>query len=177
MTPAPVDLAAFEDAIISACEKHERDHKGEHDYRRCVVTEGAFVKFDSYYSLWPQFQTQDYVSQCAKLDMSAPRVPGVLHFFHRDYRMAYLAMEYITLTPPPVPDLPQKAALALQWLRDLPVPTERVRIGPLGSGHAGHMLFKNFRAPLSFSSVEALERYLNNCVRGYILEHLPPTNT
>ena len=170
MTPAPFDLAAFEDAIISACEKHERDHKGEHDYRRCVVTEGAFVKFDSYYSLWPQFQTQDYVSQCAKLDMSAPRVPGVLHFFHRDYRMAYLVMEYITLTPPPVPDLPPKAALALQWLRDLPVPTERVRIGPLGSGHAGHRLFKNFRAPLSFSSIEALERYLNNCVRGYILE-------
>jgi len=66
-----------------------------------------------------------YVSQCAKPDMSAPRVPDseALHFFHRDHRMAYVVMEYITLTPPPVPDLPQKAALALQWLRKLPTTT------------------------------------------------------
>jgi len=55
--------------------------------------------------------------------MRAPRVPEVLHFFHRDYRMAYMVMEYIKFTPPPVPDLPKKAALAVQWLRDLPVPT------------------------------------------------------
>jgi len=177
MTPAPVDLAAFEDTIISACEKHERDHESEYDYRRCVVIEGAFVKFDCYYSLWPEFQTQTYVFQCAKPNMSAPRVPEVLHFFHRDDQMAYMVMEYITLTPSPVPDLPQKVAQALQWLRDLPAPTERVRIGPLGSGPARHTLFKDYTAPLSFSSIEALERYLNQCVRGYIFEHLPLTNT
>ena len=173
MTHLPADLAAFEDAIISVCEKHERDHKWEHDYRRCVVIEGTFVKFDSYNSMWPQFQTQTYVSQRAKLDMSAPRVPEVLHFFHRDHRMAYLVMEYITLTPPPVPDLPQKAARAVQWLRDLQPPTEGVRIGPLGSGHARHILFKHCMAPLSFSSIDAVERYLNKCVRGFILERPP----
>jgi hypothetical protein len=63
MTHLPVDLAAFEDAIISAFAKHERDHRREHDYRRCVVIEGAFVKFHSHYSMWPPFQTQTYVSQ------------------------------------------------------------------------------------------------------------------
>jgi hypothetical protein len=175
-TLAAVDLAAFEEAIINACAKHERDHRWERDYRRYVVVERAFIKFDSHHSLWPQFQTQTYVSQCAKLDMSAPRVPEVLHFFHRDHQMAYLVMEYIPLIPPPVPDLPQRAARAIQWLRDLPVPAERVRIGPLGSGHARHILFKHCIAPLPFSSIEAVERYLNKCVRGSILEQLPSTN-
>ena len=164
MTPAPFDLASFEDAIISACETHEHDHEAEYDYRRCVIIEGVFVKFDSYQSLWPQFQTQTYIFQCAKLDVSAPRVPEVLHFFHRDYQMAYMVMEYITLPPSPVPDLPQKVALALQWLRDLPAPTKRVRIGPRGSGCARHTLFKDCKAPLSFSSIEAVERYLNKVI-------------
>jgi len=86
-------------------------------------------------------------------------------------------MEYITLTHPPVPDLPQKVAVALQWLRDPPAPTERVRIGPLGSGRARHTLFKDCKAPLPFSSIEAIERYLNKCVRGYTFEHLPSANT
>jgi len=51
MTPAPVDLDTLKDAIISACTKHERYHKSECGSIRRVVTEGAFVEFDSYYSL------------------------------------------------------------------------------------------------------------------------------
>ena len=161
MTFMPGDLTTFEAAIISACEKHEDDHGNDLGYRPCVVAEGVFIKFDDYELLYPQFQTQGYIFQCAKGDMSAPRVPEILHFFHRDYETAYMVMEYIKLVPPPVLDLPQKAAMAIQWLRDLPVPSDRVRIGPLGSGCAWHMLFKECEAPLSFSSIQALERYLN----------------
>jgi len=157
----PGDAAAFEDAIIDACERHERAHRREDGYRRCVVVGEFFVKFDSYGSLYSPAQTQIYVSQCAEGDMSAPRVPKVIYFFHRDYQMAYVIMDYINLTPPPVPDLPKKAALAIQWLRDLPAPPGQVLIGPLGGGRARHVLFKDFEAPLSFSSVEAIERYLN----------------
>jgi len=163
MTSTPSD-AAFEAVIISACAEHERASRWEHDYRRCLVIEGVFVKFDSYRSLYPQVETQKYVFQCAKGDMNAPRVPEVLHFFHRDYQMAYVVMEYINLTPHPVPDLPKKVALEIQWLRDLPAPLDCLWFGPLGGGRVRHTLFKDYLAPLSFISIQAIERYLNTAI-------------
>ncbi|KAL4074254.1 hypothetical protein J3A83DRAFT_4371530 [Scleroderma citrinum] len=141
MTSTPGDTATFEAAIISACAEHERAH------RRNLCTE-----------------TQKYVFQCAKGDMSAPRIPEVLYFFHRNYQMAYMVMEIIKFIPLPVPDLPERVALALQWLRDLPAPPDRVWIGPLGGGRARHTLFKNYKAPLSFLSIQAIERYLNTAI-------------
>jgi len=168
MTFTPGDAAAFEATIISACDEHERASRWKRGYRRCLVIEGFFIKFDSYRSLYPQVETQKYVFRCAKDDISAPRVPEVLHFFHRDYRMAYVVMEYIKFTPPPVPDLPKKAALALQWLRDLPAPPDCPWIGPLGGGRVRHRLFKDYEAPLSFVSIQAIERYLNT-VCAYIV--------
>ena len=178
MTSTHGDAAAFEAVIISACAEHERAHRRKDGYRRCLVIEGVFVKFDSYQSLYPQVETQKYVFQCAMGDMSAPRVPEVFNFFHQSFQMAYMVMEYIKLTPPPVPDLPEKVALALQWLRDLPAPPDRVRIGPLGGGRARHTLFKDYKAPLSLSSIQAIERYLNT-VRSRLsfLEHSPSANT
>ncbi|KZT04162.1 uncharacterized protein LAESUDRAFT_761275 [Laetiporus sulphureus 93-53] len=165
MASTPGDAAAFEAAIIHACAEHERSHWRENGYRRCLVIDGFFVKFDSYQSLYPEFETQKYVFQCAKSNMSAPRVPEVIQFFHRDDQMAYMVMENIKFTPTPVPDLSQRVALAIQWLRDLPTPPpDRVRIGPLGSGRARHHLFKNYKAPLSFSSIQAIERYLNKAI-------------
>ncbi|KZT04173.1 uncharacterized protein LAESUDRAFT_703740 [Laetiporus sulphureus 93-53] len=162
MTSTPNDAAAFEAAIIRACAEHERSHWRENGYRRCLVIDGFFVKFDDYESLYPEFETQTYVFQCAKSNMSAPHVPEVIQFFHRDHQMSYMVMENLKFTPTPVPDLPQRAALAIQWLRDLPTPPpDRVRIGPLGSGHARHKFFKDYNAPLSFSSIQAIERYLN----------------
>lgn len=174
----PDELVALEDAIVSACGEHERNHRWDQDYRRCLVIQEYFVKFDNYKSLCPQVETQKYVSQCAKLDGNAPRVPEVLHFFKRDSRMGYVVMDYIKPTPTPVQDLPQRVALALQWLRDLPAPPGHVGIGPLGNGRARHTLFKDREAPLSFSSIEAIERYLNK-VRpcSYFLEPSPSTDT
>ena len=119
-----------------------------------------------------------YVSQCAKLDESAPRIPEILHFFSRDDTlMAYAVMDYIKPACAPVPDLPQRVALALQWLRDLPPPQGHVGIGPLGDDCANHMLFKNYTAPFQFSSIQALERYLNRVgPRLYLPDLLPSAN-
>ena len=178
MTPTS-ELVALEDTIVSACAEHEDGHNiWEDGYRRCVDVQGYFVKFDSYKILRPQVETQIYVSQHAKLDESAPRVPEVLHFFHRNNRMGYVVMDYIKPTTTPVPDLPQRVALAVQWLRDLPAPTGHVGTGPLGNGRARHTLFKDYKAPLDFSSIEAIQRYLDK-VRPYLyfLEPLPFANT
>jgi len=160
MTPS--EQALFEGTVISDCAEHDHNHLWDDGYRRCMVIQGYFVKFDDYETLRPQVETQKYVSQRAKLDGSAPRVPEVFHFFHRDFQMGYVAMEYINLMPTPVPDLTQRVALALQWLYDLPAPPpNHVGIGPLENGRACHVLFKDYKAPLSFSSIEAIQRYLD----------------
>lgn len=97
--PEPVNLATFEDDIISACAKHEPDQRAEYvsgtlrGHRRSLRQIQQF--------LWPHFQMQTYVFQRAKLDMSSPHVP---EFFHQDYQVAYVVTEYITLTPLPVLD-------------------------------------------------------------------------
>ncbi|KAG8891166.1 hypothetical protein FRC01_014866, partial [Tulasnella sp. 417] len=168
----PSDVAALEEAIVSACDEHERKHWNDRDYRRCLVFRGFFIKFDGYASLLPQMETQRHVSEFAKRTGSAVRVPEVIHFFHQDGRMAYVVMEYIELIPTPDLELAQKAALAVQWLRDVPAPSDRVYIGPLGNGRARHVLFKNYEAPLAFSSIQALERYLNKVV-AIIRRRLP----
>jgi hypothetical protein len=50
-------------------------------------------------------------------------------------------------------------------------------IGPLGGGRIRHKFFKEYTAPLLFSSVEALQRYMHK-VRPcfYFLEHPPFAN-
>ncbi len=75
--------------------------------------------------------------------------------------MAYAVMEYIELIGTPVLDFPQKVALALQWPHDPPAPSDHVRIGPLADGRARHLLFKNCKAPPSFTSIYSMERYSN----------------
>lgn len=142
----PSRQADFEAAIIRVCEEHEREHKSEHDFRRCVVADGAFIKFGSYKSLRPLYETQKYISQLADSDTSAPLIPKILAFFNRNYQMAYLVMEYIKPCTP-VSNLPQRVALALQWLRHLLAP-DSVTIGPVGNSRARHTLFKNYTAPL-----------------------------
>src|SRR5258708_23365018 len=147
--------------IISACRKHEHLYKSLKDYRRCVAFETYFVKFDSYKSLRPQYETQEYLSRLAAGDQSAPCIPRVYHFFKEaESPMAYMVMEYIEITIAPDPDLPQKGAGALEWLRCVPAPSG-VTIGCLGNCRARHALFKNGKAPVLFSSVAALEKYLN----------------
>jgi len=156
--------------IIRRCGEHERRHWLEENFRRHVVFQGLFVKFDNYELLYPQYKTQEYLSELAADDVTAPRIPRVYDFFTQDDTWTYLVMEYIEPKHISVPDLPRRAAEALQWLRGLRLPNDP-QIGSLGGGRAHHRIFKDYMAPLSFSSIEALERYLN-VVRSCLF-HLP----
>ena len=121
-----------------------------------------FVKFDGYKSLYPQYVTQAYLFGQAANNPLAPHIPEVYHYFRSpDSPMAYLVMERIKLTAnPDGEDFHRKVASALQWLRSVTVPDEAT-IGRLGGGLARHALFKDFEAPLNFSGVEALQKYIN----------------
>lgn len=156
------ELAAFETYIVDTCREYERVHLQDKGYRRCVVMgPNYFVKFDACGILWPVILTQDYIYQYTKSDVNAPRVPEILHFFRKE-GMAYAVMECVNFTIPPVLETAaEKAAAALSWLSKVPAPPGHTRIGPLGNGCARHRLFKDNQAPLPFSSIEALERYLN----------------
>ncbi|GJJ14320.1 hypothetical protein Clacol_008584 [Clathrus columnatus] len=158
---SPDNIVEFEEAVITACEEDQHNHKYDYGHKCGLVVRGVFVKYDNYYSLRPEVEMQKYVFEFAKSSRDAPHVPEVYHFFHRDQLMAYVVMEYINTTPIPDLELAPKVALALQWLRNVPAPSDRVYIGSLEEGHARHRVFKDHRAPLPFSSVQALERYLN----------------
>jgi len=84
----------------------------------------------------------------------------------------YLVMEFVKLTAAHI----DQTAQALVWLSSVPPPPNHV-IGPLGGGRIRHKFFKDYKAPLIFSSVEALQRYMRK-VRPcfYILEHPPFAN-
>jgi hypothetical protein len=150
--------------IATFCREYERQHKQEKNYRRCVAIKDFFVKFGDYKAIYPQYITQKYISELAAMDSNAPHVPEVYGFFTErltpSYQMAYLVMERLDFAPVSDEDLPQRAALALQWLYNLPAPPE-APIGTLGGGGAHHVLFQDRTAPLEFSSIEALDRYMN----------------
>ncbi|KIO27451.1 hypothetical protein M407DRAFT_23270 [Tulasnella calospora MUT 4182] len=156
-------FVALEPDIISACAEHERENGHKREYRRCLPIGSYFIKFDAYSSFLPEVTTLKYLADLAKNDASAPRVPQVHHFFHRNGRMAYVVMELIQLVEVPTADLAVKAAQAVLWMRGVPAPSDVV-LGPKGPGRARHVVFKNRVAPLDFVSVKALERYFNKAI-------------
>ena len=160
-------LKALEANIVEACTYHELVHRNDKNYRACVsIGTDYFVKFSNYHTLWPEFQTQSYIFDYARSNPhpDAPRIPQVVHHF-QDRRTTYLVMEFITLTTDAHPDLIDRTERALVWLSRVPPPPNHV-IGPLGGGHIRHDFFKDGEAPLLFSSVEALQRYMHR-VRPY----------
>ncbi|KZP06658.1 hypothetical protein FIBSPDRAFT_1053428 [Athelia psychrophila] len=155
------EQSAFEAAIADACTKHKEAHWQEYDYRACVsIGTEYFVKFDHPRALWPEIATHKYISEYAQAHADTPRMPRIskVKYHFGDKRMMYMVMEYITLTNPP-PDLPERTAEAVRWLSGVPAPPGHV-FGPLGGGLIRHRFFKNHKAPLAFSSIEALERYI-----------------
>ena len=167
-----IDQTAFEADIVTACTKHKKEHWRDDDYRACVVIKpGYFVKYDSYKTLQPQIATQSYISHYAESQADAPRIPKVIHHFEGDQGRGYFVMEYIKLSDPSPSDLPERAAEAVKWLAGVPAPPEHV-MGPLGPGLIRHGLFKDYKAPLLFSSIKALELYMDKvCPCLYFLEH------
>jgi hypothetical protein len=115
--------------------------------------------------------TQVYIYHYAESQVDAPRIPKVIHHFQGDHRRGYLVMEHLKLRGSSPPDLPERIAEALKWLSGVPAPSNHV-IGPLGGGRIRHRFFKDDEAPLLFSSIEALERYMEKvhpCL--YLLKH------
>ena len=86
-----------------------------------------------------------------------------------------MVMERITLTVPPS-DLIKRITEAFKWLSEVKPPPSHV-ISPLGGGCIRHKVFKDFKTPLPFPNVDALERYLETvrpCL--YFLENTPFAN-
>lgn len=167
-------LEALEANIVETCTNHQLVHFTDDNYRACVsIGTDYFVKFGSIGTLWPEFQTQSYIFDYARSNPhpDAPRIPQVVHYFG-DSRTKYLVMEFITLTAATI----DRTTQALVWLSSVPPPPNHV-IGPLGGGRIRHKFFKDYKAPLVFSSVEALQRYMRKarpCF--YFLEHPPFAN-
>ncbi|KAF8346230.1 hypothetical protein F5887DRAFT_1073874 [Amanita rubescens] len=149
---------SFEATVIRICREHKLNHCHDANYHAYLLIGGYVVKYDYYKSLEPQVKTQRHVYDYAKTQENAPRIPKVEYFFQDDEGIGYLVMERVTVLPTPK-NLAERAAEALNWLALVPAPSNNV-IGPLG-GVIRHWLFKNGKAPLVFSSVGALERYIN----------------
>ncbi len=61
-------LSDSQRAIIAHCTQHQELHRRESDFRRCTVFEGRFIKYGCYGSLYPQYETQQYISRFADGD-------------------------------------------------------------------------------------------------------------
>jgi len=154
------DFADLQDDIISACSKHERENERKPDYRRAFPFQGYFVKFGPHKIFNPEVMTLKYLADLAAKDSSAPRVPRVLHYFYQPGRMGYVLMEFIQFVQVSPGILSEKAAQAVRWMHNVQVPGD-VILGPKGGGRAHHKVFRDSEAPRSYSSIMALERYLN----------------
>ena len=169
-----IDQASFQADIIATCTKHEEEHWQDGDYRACgVIKPGYFIKYDDYETLQPEIATQLYISHYAESQADVPRIPKVIQHFEGDQGRGYFVMEYIKLLDPSPSDLPERTAEALKWLSGVPAPSKHV-MGPLGPSCIRHRFFKDNKAPLLFSSIKALELYMDKvhpCL--YFLEHLP----
>lgn len=166
------ERSALEATIVDACTRHEEAHWNEFGFRTCVsIGTEYFVKFGDPKTLGPVAATQEYIFAYAQSHTETPytpRIPKVIFHFG-DQQTIYIVMEYITLADPP-PDIPERTADALKWLSEVPAPPGHV-FGPLGGGVIRHRFFKDWKAPMVFSSIEALERYIEKVSSCLFLEH------
>lgn len=100
-----------------------------------------------------------YLSALAEVDPDAPHIPKIVDYF-KDGTMAYLVLERVESGSVPVKDVSEQVAEALRWLGNAPPPPGS-NVGPVGGGRLLHHFFSDFVAPLAFSSVDAMERYVN----------------
>jgi hypothetical protein len=145
--------------IIQLCELHEKENRLRPYYHRCVVLGSWFIKYGSHADLELEYKTHNYLWSNANGQQNAPRIPQVLAYFSPKKQWAYLVTERIHPIMP-ANTSPQAVATAIQWLCSVPPPSG-LTLGSVGGGSARHKLFKDFEAPLSFSSAEALQNYMN----------------
>ncbi|KIY70345.1 hypothetical protein CYLTODRAFT_419822 [Cylindrobasidium torrendii FP15055 ss-10] len=159
--------AALRADIVAACATHEKNNEQDPYYTRAFRFQDYFIKFGEYTTFDSEAMTLKYLADLAAQDPEAPRVPRVHHYFYEHGGMAYVVMEYIPLVEVPFEVRAKAAAQAVLWMRSIPVP-EDVVLGPKGGGPAYHVVFKTAKAPRCYTSIRALERFLNK-VRSHPL--------
>lgn len=144
-------------AIISFCESHCQAHRRESQPRPVTLNTYA-IKYGSPDELCFEHETHRYIHRTAVNDPTAPRVPEVVDYFvtGQNWHGAYLVLEAMINDDA----APEKVAEALRWLASVPAPVG-VTLGSVGGGPAYHDLFKDYEAPLRFSSTLALQNYMN----------------
>lgn len=152
---------------MDACLLHEETNGQSPEYRPYIPflihTTKYRVKFGDSWCFLAEAMTQREIGRVAERDpSSAPRVPIVYHIF-QDEQRTYAITEFVETINVERDIFVTKVATAVLWLRRQPAPPGVV-LGPLGSGFAWHSIFKRKHAPLPFTSVEALERLLNQAV-------------
>lgn len=110
----------------------------------------------------PPKSKYSYFANIAQSDPTAPRVAVIRHSFEHDYLM-YAVIEPVETVPVMKDIFIRKMAEAVLWMRRQPRP-DGVALGPLGSAPIRHTIFDRGRAPLPFTSVVALERFLNTVI-------------
>ena len=121
-----------------------------------------FVKYGGHGTLEFEFKTHEYLFSQTFGDPSAPRIPRIVAYFTPQQEWAYLVTERIdSITPADA--APEAVAEALQWLRRVPRPSG-LTLGSVGGGLALHEIFKDFKAPIPFSSAKALQIYMNQAL-------------
>jgi hypothetical protein len=152
-------FVALEPAIIAACAKYEKDNHRVYGYRRFIHFANYFIKFGDTRRFSSEVQTHDHFAKVTKKDLTAPRVSSILHSFKHG-PLTFAIIEPLQIVPVAEDVFVQKVADAVLWMRSQPCPAG-VTLGPLGSGPARHEIFKDNYAPLPFTSVIALEKFLN----------------
>jgi hypothetical protein len=156
------ELGKLKARIISLCAEHEEQHWRDHDYRACVSIDlKFFVKYGPPTDIGPEASTQSYIYNYAICEENAPRIAKVIHYFLDESKVnAFLVMEYTEIDASHTTQLPERAAAAIDWLSTV-LPPSKDTLGPIGGGLIRHMFFKNHEAPLRFTSIRALESYMN----------------
>ncbi|KAJ6500786.1 hypothetical protein C8R45DRAFT_80957 [Mycena sanguinolenta] len=156
-----IELAAFEAHIVATCADHMQWR--EKGYLACVSTESKeseyFIKYDNRRCLRPR--NDAVVHQYATHHVNGPHSPSSALFRSRSERIpcngTYRASSFFTYHRPRRED-GKGSRMALEGPGSV--------LGPIGGGLIRHSFFKDYTAPLAFSSFAALERYMNKVRRS-----------
>jgi hypothetical protein len=152
-------FVALEPAIIAACANHEKDNHAVLGYRRLILFANYIIKFGDSWCFSSEVQTHNHFAKVTEKDPTAPRVALIHHIFKHEH-LTFAIIEPIQTILVAEDVFVQKVADAVLWMRNQACPAG-VALGPLGSGPAWHEIFEGHCAPLPFTSVIALEKFLN----------------
>ena len=165
------DMEAWSDTIVTTCAIHKRDHSNDRDYLPYLtIGEDHLVKFGDPQTLTIECAVRECISaHAATCPLGSPRIPRLLLRFQRESTM-YLVMERVPLAEDFAPSFEEAEAM-LRWIEGVSLP-QSFPVCRLGGGCIRDRFFKDAEAPFAFSSVEALQRYLDR-VRSLLSFYSP----